>query len=73
MTDDSEYKYFHKIDEGYLSVSPFFGKIEEIDGKKIDQRTRRVSPWLTIIQVQRNLITGSTRYALLPLISVELL
>ena len=43
MTDDSEYKYFHKIDEGYLSVSPFFGKIEEIDGKKIDQRTRRVS------------------------------
>lgn len=43
MTDDSEYKYFHKIDEGYLSVSPFFGEIEKIDGKKIDKRVRQVS------------------------------
>lgn len=43
MTEDYEYKYFSKIDEGYLSVSPFFGKIEEINGKKIDNRVRQVS------------------------------
>jgi len=41
MTDD--YKYFDKIDDGYLSVSPFFGEKHEIEGKVMDGRVRQVS------------------------------
>lgn len=43
MTENDEYKYFNKIEDGYLSVSPFFGKIDEVDGQKIDQRVRQVT------------------------------
>jgi len=41
MTDD--FKYFNKIDDGYLCVSPFFGEKHEIEGKVMDRRVRLVS------------------------------
>jgi len=43
MSDEYEYKYFKKIGNGNLSVSPFFGQIEKIEGKIIDNRVRQVS------------------------------
>ena len=42
MSDEYEYKYFKKLGNGELSVSPFFGKIDEIDGKTKDNRVRQV-------------------------------